>query len=62
MVNFRPIPVKTPTTFAFDVRSQLKSHLPPGVSINPGLEKFKLPTEFDFHIFDSQDILAPLYE
>ena len=52
----------SPTTFAFDPRSRLRSHLPEGVAINPGLERFRLPTEFDFHAFDSDDILAPLYK
>ena len=60
--HFSPIPGSTPTTFLWSPTSRLKSQFPPGVSINPGLERFRLPTEYDFHSFDSEDILAPLYK
>ena len=62
MTFLSPIPGSSPTTFLWSPTSPLKAHFPPGVSINPGLERFRLPTEYDFHRFDSEDILAPLYE
>ena len=58
----RPYPSSSPTTFAFDPQSPLQSHLPPGVSINPGLEHYNLPTLYNFHQFDPQDVLGPLYQ
>ena len=29
--------------------------------INPNLRDYRLPTEYDFHSFPPDDILAPLY-
>jgi len=57
-----PIPVSVPATFAFDPRSTLKQHLPSHVKINEGLDHYNLPTEFDFHLYPPDDILAPLYK
>lgn len=57
----QPIPVSVPATFAFDPRSALKKLLPAHVEINEGLDHYNLPTEFDFHKFPPDDLLAPLY-
>ena len=57
-----PIPVSVPATFAFDPRSTLKKLLPSHVKINEGLDHYNLPTEFDFHLYPPDDILAPLYK
>jgi len=57
-----PIPVSVPATFAFDPRSPLKQLLPSHVKINAGLDHYNLPTEFDFHLFPPDDVLAPLYK
>jgi len=57
-----PIPSSIPTTFAFDPRSPLAKLLPQNVNINAGFEKFDLSTEFDFHKYPTDDLLAPLYK
>lgn len=57
----RPLASSVPTTFAWDPQSRLQSSLAPGVSINPGLERYNLPQHYDFHHWEDGDILAPLY-
>eukprot|EP00090_Calanus_glacialis_P006978 TRINITY_DN15459_c1_g1_i4.p1 TRINITY_DN15459_c1_g1~~TRINITY_DN15459_c1_g1_i4.p1 ORF type:complete len:598 (-),score=166.59 TRINITY_DN15459_c1_g1_i4:74-1867(-) len=57
-----PIPVSVPATFAFDPQSPLKHLLPSHVKINAGLDHYNLPTEYDFHLFPPDDVLAPLYK
>ena len=56
----RPLPISVPTTLAFDPRSPLRSEVPDS-KINPGLAEYGLPTQYDFHAFPADDILAPLY-
>merc|ERR1711892_1292411 len=36
--------------------------LPPHVKINAGLDQYNLPTEYDFHQYPAEDVLAPLYK
>ena len=57
----RPIPVKIPTTLVFDHNSPLKAFVDED-KINPSLSDYDLPTEFDFHFYPQDDILAPLYQ
>ena len=57
----RPLPVKIPTTLAFDPKSPLRS-LVTRDKINPSLAAYNVPVEYDFHAFPPDDILAPLYE
>ena len=59
---YRPIKPSLPTMFAFDPRSPIRKFLPANVNINEGLEKFELPTEYDFHMYPEDDALAPLYK
>jgi len=56
-----PIPVKIPTTLVFDHNSPLKAFVDED-KINPSLSDYDLPTEFDFHFYPQDDILAPLYQ
>ena len=62
-VYFRPIKPSVPTMFAFDPLSPVRQFLPASVDINQwqGLEQFNLPTEYDFHKYPDDDVLAPLY-
>ena len=53
--------MRVPTTLAFDPLSPLRSEVP-DTKINPGLKDFGLPSEYDFHAFPADDILAPLYQ
>ena len=58
---FRPLPVKIPTTLAFDPKSSLRS-LVTKDKINPRLAAYNVPVEYDFHAYPPADILAPLYQ
>ena len=58
---FRPLPVKIPTTLAFDPKSPLKSFVTKD-KINPSLAAYNIPVEYDFHAYPPADILAPLYK
>jgi len=57
-----PIPVSVPATFAFDPKSPLRQMLPTHVEINAGLDRYNLPTVYDFHQYPPDDVLARLYK